>query len=115
MIKEADDKVSECAEDIVRTMKFGVGKRTIEELYLPLTTNKVSRDAGVAEVRSRAADLSAMMTDFLFEKSVSAIAHGRNQIALWNNLIEATEKEIQVCQLIHQSLCSEARVTRVTV
>ena len=93
-------------------LKFGVCQKSIEELFNMIRKGKLRVDPTPVDVRERVRELSELMTEMLFEKSVSTYAHGRGQIALWNNLIEAIKAELNSGEIMHQSFCSEARVTK---
>ena len=94
------------------TLKFGVCQKSIEELFEMISEGKLDIDPSPVDVRNRAIVLGNVMTMVLFEKSISIHAHGKMQVALWNNLIEAVKMQINVCEIVHQSFCSEAKVTK---
>jgi hypothetical protein len=93
-------------------MKFGVCQKTIGELFDLISKGELDIDPSPVDVRNRTIELANLMTMILFEKSVSTCAHGRGQVALWNNLVEAIKMQMNTCEIVHQSFCSEAKVTK---
>jgi hypothetical protein len=99
-------------ESSVRERKFGVCQKTIDELFGNIREGALPIDPSPVDTRRRAVQLGNIMLDMLYEKSVSSQVHGKLQISLWNNLIEAVKVQLEVCELANISLCSEARVVK---
>lgn len=99
-------------EASIREKRFGVCDKTIDELFGMIMEGSLPVDPHPIDVRRRATALADMVVQFLYEKTVSTQAHGKLQVALWNNLIEGVKAQLEACELVHQSLCNEARVTR---
>lgn len=112
LMKSITEEDIQKAEDAARKLKFGVSKRTIDELFRPIIIARPATDITVVLLRDRIMQLADILHDMLYEKSVSIEAHGRRQVQLWNNLIDATKIQLHAYEMVHQSLCNEANVTR---
>ena len=97
-------------EATVRVIKFGVRERTLDDLFTLVKGTTLPIDPHPINVRARAMELADIIQELLYEKTISSLAHQRLQITLWNNLLEAANSSMRACELVHQSLCNEAKI-----
>lgn len=97
-------------ETEARQMRFGIGNRTVDELFTLVRGEPLPVDPHPINVRRRAMELAEVIQELLYEKTVSGLAHQRLQITLWNNLLEAANASMRSCDLVHQSICNEAKI-----
>ena len=99
-------------EQEVREMKFGVHKKTVDEWYDKVKDASLPDSPTVNDIREKINSLARLMQILMYEKTISVLAHGRLQVSLWNNLIDAVKTSISAVETIHQSLCNENKVIK---